>query len=72
MKNLLYWNEHFHVPYLLNFMFLEKLDPNWKAAALHGKASCVGMIPKKNESHPSGSVCKCCLNLVYKDPIPLG
>jgi hypothetical protein len=49
---------------------LDKIDPDWKFAATHGQASKIG-IKKDENKRSTTSICRCCLNVIYKDPASL-
>lgn len=48
-------------------MDLDQLDPDWEFALMHGEASKVGIRSKNKKI----LVCRCCLNAVFKDRLPL-
>lgn len=60
---------------------LDKLDPDWEFAKVHGKASFAGMpvssnlfseITMQSENNSDKNVlCKCCYEHVYKTKVPL-
>jgi hypothetical protein len=53
---------------------LDKLNPDWAFAAAHGQASKVGLVSNKKDGSKLTSktaICRCCLNVIYKDPAPM-
>lgn len=49
---------------------MDHLDPDWELAALHGQSSKAGKL-HENISRQDLLACKCCFNIVHKDPIPI-
>jgi hypothetical protein len=59
---------------------LDRLDPDWKFAENHAKANKAGYgttLPSMGSSinllgKSNNTLCKCCLNPIHKEEIPLG
>lgn len=50
---------------------LDRLDPDWNFAENHRKASRAGKVVAFNQRTEHMLICRCCLEPIEKEPIPI-